>query len=206
MTTPSSDAGAARLSAWQRWELGTLDPRSGQQPDPAAQQAALERARAAAAEAGRRAGYAEGRAAAAAEQARLTRLAETFADQAGSHAQRLADEVLDLALVVARHLVGEALSVRRELVLPVVANALKQLPQSTQRVQIVLNPADVELVRSYIGRESVGERCDLLPDPAIAPGGVRVESEHAEIDATITTRWRRVLAGLGRSDDWLEPA
>lgn len=206
MTTLSSEPATARMSAWQRWELSTLDAHGRRQPDPAAQQAVLEQARASAAGAGRAAGYAEGRAAAAAEQARLARLLDTFADQAGAHSQRLADEVLDLALVVARHLVGEALSVRRELVLPVVANAVKQLPQSTQRVAVVLNPADVDLVRSYIGRESVGERCDLVPDPSIAPGGVRVESEHAEIDATITSRWRRLLAGLGRSDDWLEPA
>lgn len=206
MTTPSSEPASARMSAWQRWELSTLDAPVRQQPDPAAQQAALERARAAAAEAGRAAGYAEGRAAAAAEEARLSRLLETFADQAGAHAQRLADEVLDLALVVARHLVGEALAVRRELVLPVVTNAVKLLPQSTQRVAVVLNPADVELVRSTIGREAIGERCDLVPDASVAPGGVRVESEHAEIDATITSRWRRLLAGLGRSDDWLEPA
>jgi flagellar assembly protein FliH len=39
----------------------------------------------------------------------------------------------------------------------------------------------------------------------VAPGGCRVDTEQCEIDATLPTRWRRLLAGLGRSDDWLEP-
>ena len=46
-------------------------------------------------------------------------------------------------------LVGEALAVRRELVLPVVSAALKQLPQASQQVQVMLNPSDVELVRTF---------------------------------------------------------
>jgi flagellar assembly protein FliH len=197
VTTSSSE-----LSAWQRWELAALDERA--QPSPEAQQAALERARATAAEAGRVAGYRDGMEAALAERARLAALAERLSDHAGVHAQRLADEVLDFAIAVARHLVGEVVSVKRELVLPVVTQALRDLPQTSQRIQIALNPADVELVRSHLGDATSGRTVDLVADPAIAPGGVRVESEQAEIDATLTARWRNVLAGLGRHDDWID--
>lgn len=197
MTTSSSE-----LSAWQRWELAALDERT--QPTPEAQQAALERARAAAAEAGRLAGYRDGMEAAVAERERLSALVEGLSDQAGEHAQRLADEVLDFAIAVARHLVGEVLSVKRELVLPVVTQALRDLPQASQRVQVALNPSDVELVRAHLGPGTPGRTLDLVADAAIAPGGVRVESEQAEIDATLTARWRQVLAGLGRHDDWID--
>jgi flagellar assembly protein FliH len=215
VTTSSSDAATAaragatdllveraRLSAFQRWELASLEPSAeASTPDP--QQ--LAQARAEAERAGREAGYAAGLAAASAERAQLAALLVKLTSAAGDHEQRLVDEVLDLALVLARQLVGEALAVRREFILPIVSAALKQLPQSTQRVEVLLNPSDVEIVRTFLGDGAFGGRCQLLPDASIAPGGCLIETEQSEIDVTIPSRWRRLLAALGRSDDWLEP-
>jgi flagellar assembly protein FliH len=90
-------------------------------------------------------------------------------------------------------------------VLPAVTAALRQLPQSTQRVALRLNPADVALVRERLVADPDGPRVALVADAAIAPGGCQMETEHASIDATPAARWRRLLAGLGRSDDWIEP-
>ena len=118
----------------------------------------------------------------------------------------MVDEVLDLALVIARQLVGEGLSVRREFILPIVSAGLNQLPQSVQRMQLMLNPADMDLVRHFLSSEPASGRCQLIADPTIAPGGCRIETEQCEVDATIPSRWKRLLANLGRSDDWLEPA
>lgn len=191
------------MSAYRRWELAAL---AAPAVDTAAAQAhAAALARATAEREGREAGYAAGLAAADAERARLSVLLAKMSTAAGDHEQRLCDEVLDLALVLARQLVGEALAVRREFILPIVSAALKQLPQSTQRVELMLNPSDVELVRTFLGEGDFAHRCQLLPDASIAPGGCLVETEQSEIDVTIPSRWRRLLAALGRSDDWLEP-
>lgn len=210
MTTSSSElraeaADRGRMSAYQRWELASLAEAVADPPDEARAAQALEAARAAAEVEGRAAGYAAGLAAAGAERAQLAALLAKLGSAAGDHEQRLVDEVLDLALVLARQLVGEALAVRREFILPIVSAALKQLPQSTQRVELMLNPADVEVVRTFLGSGEFASRCRLLPDPSIAPGGCLVETEQSEIDVTIPSRWRRLLAALGRSDDWLEP-
>jgi flagellar assembly protein FliH len=155
---------------------------------------------------GRAAGYAEGLTAAAAERARLTTLLTALGECAAEHEQRLVDEVLDLALVLARQLVGEALAVRREFVLPVVSAALRQLPQSTQTVQIRLNAADAALVRGLLDSHPLGQRSRFVEDASVAPGGCLIETEQCDIDLTVPARWRRLLANLGRSDDWLEPA
>ena len=203
----SSDPGArAKQSAYQRWELASLESQAGATDarggTSGEQQANVERAIIE----GRAAGYAAGIAAAAAERARLVTLLATLAENAGDHEQRLADEVLDLALVLARQLVGEALAVRREFILPVVSAALRQLPQSTQRVEIRLNPAEASLVRSLLESDPLGPRCEVVDDTSIAPGGCRLETEQCDLDVTVPSRWRRLLANLGRSDDWLEPA
>ncbi len=196
-----------QLSAYQRWELASLVSRN-EDADARAQtarEADLADRRAEAVAQGRAAGYAAGMAQATAERERLAALLTTLAAAVADHEQRLVDEVLDLALVLGRQLVGEALAVRRELVLPIVAAALQQLPQSTQRVQLVVNPADLDVVDRHLVGDATHPRCQLLADPLVAPGGCRVETEQCEVDATLPTRWRRLLAGLGRSDDWLEP-
>jgi len=210
VTTPSSDAVPAperpdstKLSAWQRWELGSLDTPSAASASQVAN--ARAEAYAMAQREGHAAGYVAGIAQAASERARLTELIERLSVCAADHEQRLCDEVLDLALVLARQLVGEALSVRREFVLPVVSAALKQLPQSTQRVELFVNPADLALVEAHVSEIETGARCRISGNATIAPGGCKVETEQCEIDMTSPTRWRRLLALLGRSDDWIEP-
>jgi flagellar assembly protein FliH len=198
----------SQQSAWQRWELASLSGESLPSLDPATA-ARLEEERKQAELAARvRAeahaqGYAAGLAAARDEHERLAALLATLADHAGRHEQALADQVLDLALAFARHLVGEALAVHRERVLPVIASGLAQLPQSTQRVELRVHPADLALIRERLPAEPDGPRVTLAADPSIAPGGCQIDTEHASLDATLETRWKRLLASLGRGDDWL---
>jgi flagellar assembly protein FliH len=198
----------SQQSAWQRWELASLGAESEPRLDPAtaarleAERQAAELAAAVRAEAHAQ-GYAAGLAAARDAHERLAALLATLGDHAARHEQKLADEVLDLALALARQLVGGALEVRRELILPIVAAALRQLPQSTQRVQLRVHPSDLALIRERLPAEPDGPRVTLVGDPAIAAGGCQIDTDHASLDATLPTRLQRLLAGLGRADDWL---
>ena len=207
----------AELSAYQRWELASLTEASDILTDAdraAGWNAPGERQAAAAAELAQKdgysTGYATGHAAGIAQaedaRARLAVLLGSITENAGGHVQQLLDEVLDFSLLLARQMVGEALAVRRELVLPVVSAALKELPQMSQSVQLLLNPADLELVRAFLAAEPAPVAPSLLADAAIAPGGCRIVAEQCEVDATVQTRWRRLLANLGCSDEWLAPA
>jgi flagellar assembly protein FliH len=182
------------MSAYRRWELAALAA-------PAADTAAADAHAAAVAHAtaereGREAGYAAGLAAADAERAQLAALLAKMSTAAGDHEQRLCDEVLDLALVLARQLVGEALAVRREFILPIVSAALKQLPQSTQRVELMLNPSDVELVRIFLGDGEFAHRCQLLPDASIAPRRMASCRASADVMASGCCSQSRVLPAM----------
>ena len=199
----------AQQSAWQRWELASLDSEGAVSVDPdvaaraiAEQQAA--RALEDAKDQARVQGFAEGVAQAADRIAALERLIATLGDHAGRHVQQLADEVLDLALVFARQLVGQAVNTRRELVLPIVASALSQLPHATRQISLHLDPADVALVRSVIPADHPGPPLSIVPDPKVGAGGCIVDADQASVDATVASRWRRLLASLGRTDDWLD--
>jgi len=215
MSTPAAEViRKEHLSAYQRWELAALQPSGDHAEGNAVPEAnaerernrELDRLRAAAVNEGRAAGRAEGLASAAADATRLAALLDSLGSTVRDHEQRLADGVLDLALALARQLVGEALAVRRELLLPVISEALAQLPEATQRVRLHLDPSDVELVRMLQDAYPGVEGCQLVPDTNVVPGGFHLETEQCDVDATLPARWKRLTESLGRSYEWLDHA
>jgi flagellar assembly protein FliH len=151
---------------------------------------------------GRAEGLAEGRRAAAAEAARLRALAGSLEQASAALGEQVTEDLLNLALDVSRAMLHGALRVRRELLLPVVREAMCGMPAGA--AQIVLNPADVELVRAHLGEEFRVAGWQIIEDHRVQPGGCRLISPHCEIDATLASRWKRIAAALGREHDWLD--
>lgn len=218
MTVSSEVIPRERLSAWQRWELASLSeathPPEASAPETVPHAADAEPAEVAAAAAavlqaaiddGRAKGYREGRAAAEAEALRLRSIIAALDAHLGRDEQALATEVLDLALLLARRIAAEAIAVRRELLLPIIDAALRQLPHAAQRIQIALHAEDVALVRSHLAGTAAAHY-ELLASPAVAPGGCIVESDACEIDGRFEARWARVVAAMGRTEEWIDAA
>ncbi|HQT00034.1 MAG: flagellar assembly protein FliH [Hydrogenophilales bacterium 16-64-46] len=152
---------------------------------------------------GRAAGLAEGRQLAAEEAARLAALATGFDAQTRQADELISQQVLDLALDLARALLKSALAVKPELVIPLVREAVRTLPAVQQPALLYLNPADVVLVRERIGGELDKTGWQLAEDDSLEAGGCRVETPSNQIDATLGTRWQRLVAALGQQTDWL---
>lgn len=217
-----------QLSAYERWELGSLAEdtdvddwqseeeatereRAEAEAKAAAEEAAAalaaerERVLAEAHEDGHAAGLAEGRAQAQRELERLQQVAAHAESLLGEAAERLAGEMLELALELARQMIRTELKVRREALLPVVREALESLPHASAGAQLAVNPADAELVRAHIGDElEGGGSLRLIEDHRIEPGGCRIVTPSGEVDATLATRWKRLVAALGVEHDWLQ--
>jgi len=200
-------------SAYQRWELASLEPPQAASAtpdtrpavDPAMAQASdVARLHALAAAEGRAAGRAEGLAEAATDVARLHTLLQSLGAALDERDQRIGDAVLDLALVLARQIAGDALAVRRELLLPAISAALAKLPETTQRVRLHLCPGDLDLVRALSDANPEVQVCQLAADASLLAGGFRLETEQCELDATLQSRWHRLASSLGRSYEWLD--
>lgn len=205
----SRPAGLERRTQWQRWTMDTLEPgRSVRTSTGLATVTELEQLHEQASREGRTEGYAQGRAeghaAAAQTAARLEALVGTMESACVALRENIADDVLTLALDIARQVLHEALPVKRDLLLPVVREAMQGLPAASQGAQIQLNPADVELVRAHFGEELRINSWQIVEDHRIQPGGCRLASPNGEVDATLPTRWKRVLATLGRDNAWIE--
>ncbi|MBR0564531.1 flagellar assembly protein FliH [Azoarcus sp. L1K30] len=154
--------------------------------------------------AGYDAGYAEGKARAEAEAARLRELADEL-DQAMERIDdEVADELLALSIEIARQVLQHTLAAHPDRVLDTIRAALQQLPQT--HAQIRLHPDDLALAREQLGEQVGHGNHRLVEDATIARGGCRVEASGAQIDATMETRWRRVLESLGKEDaEWTPP-
>lgn len=190
----ASDAG------YQPWQFASFNAPRAISPPTAAD---VERVQQQAREEGYAAGYREGRAVAESEAQRLRAVIDGVQGDLAALDQTVADELLGLALQIARRVVGEALRLKPELVLPVVRDAVRCLPEFEQPVRVVLNPSDAALVTAHCAGEIDAGGWQIVSDATIARGGCRLKSATTAIDATLPSRWESVLAALGQNDEWL---
>jgi flagellar assembly protein FliH len=157
---------------------------------------------------GHAAGYEEGlalgRAEAAEELEHLRQLATTFGDAVTQADEAISNDVLELALHLARGMVRTAFDVKPDLILPVVREAIDYLPNLQQPALLMLHPEDALVVRSSIGHELDKNGWRIVEDESIALGGCRVDTASNQIDAQIAARWQRLTHALGKNIDWLE--
>lgn len=157
-------------------------------------------------------GYREG--IEAGQQAMATTVAETtayFAELVGNlqkslaHLdQHVADQVLSLALEVAAQVLRGAINTQPELLLPVIREALTALPLHHAHVVVRLNSADAKLIREQIGEQLSQTGAQIVDDPEVSPGGCLLVAGASEVDATIETRWKRVLESIGTNpSEWM---
>ena len=196
----------SRLTAWERWELASFDADApmaangdGSSPVTVDRQE-LERLREEARQEGYNTGYAAGQVAAQEEASRLAHAAASLDEALAEFDQQVADELLALAMEIARQVVRDEISARPDVIVKVVHEALSQLPH--QHATIFLHPDDASLVRSYAGDALTHAGHRLLEDARLSPGDCILESGSSQSDATLATRWRRVIETLGMSSAW----
>lgn len=205
-----------QLSAYQRWEMASFGddrPNTQQNAAAAAKQAAEEIAQqreqarregyALGLEEGRAAGLEQGRAEAKREATRMRQMAEAFRSEVARADESIANDMLDLALDLAKAMLKTALKARPELVLPIVGEAIRYLPSVQQPALLVLNPLDVPIVVEHMKDELDKAGWRIAEDPQVERGGCRVETASNQVDANAPTRWQRIADALGKQADWL---
>ena len=103
-------------------------------------------------------------------------------------------DAVDLALRIAEQAVGAAIAADPELVVEAVRGALRRLVER-DRVLILVNPDDLELVRDHVARlvSELGgiEHCEVQAERRVRPGGAIVRTTEGEVDATLETKLAR---------------
>jgi len=153
-------------------------------------------------------GYLEGQAQARAENAGVVAQVRSLAQAAEREQQRLLaqmePQLVDLALTVARKVVGEGLRLQPDLVTEVVARAIAEAQGSGHHL-IRLHPLDVQLLEPYLPRAAIeagGQEWDVVPDDSLGRGDCLIETAFGVVDACIETQFRELAHLLrGRRAD-----
>lgn len=230
---PSAATPKVSLTAWQRWEMASVEQALPPDPaDAAAQEpvlapfepvllideAELTRLRLQAQETGKTEGYAlgfaqgqtEGHAAGlAAMQAQgeqLLALALALPAALRVAESSVADELLALALDMAKQVLGQALTADPQALLPLVHELLQAEPALTGSPQLLLHPDDAALVKEHLADDLKNAGWRIRVDAHITRGGCRVLASGGERDASLETRWERVAATLARTPPTTPPA
>ncbi len=220
---PAPDAKLSQ-TAWQRWEMASLaqtlpaqtapadEPEAGPiEPDLLIDEAELTELRFQAQKAGEAEGreqghaqglvegHAAGLAAAQAQAAQLQTLALALPAALQLAQSSIADDLLALALDIARQVLGQALAAEPQAILAVVHELLHAEPSLSGAPQLLLHPDDAALVKELLADDLKAAGWRIRTDAQIARGGCRVTAHSGERDATVQARWERVSAALARS-------
>ena len=176
-----------RSAAYRPWQLRSLEGGGNKQAREAQDAERIKSINQQAYRQGYDAGYAQGSARAADEAARLAQLVETIRQETTGLEQRIAEDLVKLALTLARTLVREAVA---------------EVPPFSRGTRVRLNPDDAALLGAHLSQE-LGGNWNVVEDANILRGGCRIETPTGEIDATLETRWQKLSAALAQDHEWI---
>jgi flagellar assembly protein FliH len=196
------DARAA--AAVGRWEVPAVDSspaealrgaaKTGAHLLTAAQLEALERqVKDEAKQRGYEEGLAAGKAEVAARIARLDALAAAFTHPFQGLERAVEDEIVGLAVTLARHLVQREIEHDPKILHAAVADCLAVLATNAREVTLYFNPDDAALVRAE-WPAGVEQRFKIATDPKLGRGDLRLASSSTLVDGTIAARCAEIVA------------
>jgi flagellar assembly protein FliH len=107
---------------------------------------------------------------------------------------------------LARCIVGEALAICPETVLEAVHVALNHEPAPSGTVRLLVHPDDMTLILEHVGDELTRLGWLIRTDNTLDRGGCRLVAQSGDIDATLKTRWHRLMDRLKLPVDFVKKA
>jgi len=163
---------------------------------------------------GYEAGLAEGKAAGAAiareaAEAKALRYGALISNMEAALAdleQSVAEQLLALGIEIAGQVTRGSIAANTEILLPIIREAIASLPLHHAHLTLRLNPADAEHIRPQLAEQFAQTSTQIVEDREISPGGCLLHAGTSEVDASIETRWKRVLESIGTEPQkWLTP-
>jgi flagellar assembly protein FliH len=144
---------------------------------------------------------------------RLEAIVAQLAEPIAALDRRVEEAVASLALEVARCVIGGEVSRSRDYLARLIREAIAKVPVEMGTPRVVLNPADLDLVRA-LAPDIEGSTASLIGDESIEPGGCLVVADGDEapirdrrwkpragegvsqVNLTLSSRWREVMLAL----------
>ncbi len=216
----SNNVPKGELSAFQRWEMASFDEKQpahvaeplvvAQLSDEDAEQAresarlegyarGYEEAYALGLQEGKHDGFAESAADMAAQVSSLAQLSHSLAEQIANASAHMGQDLLTLAIDLAQAMTRHKFDIDPEIILPIVREAIEQLPALQQSAQLIVHPDDALIIKNQMGGELEKNGWRIIADSHIQRGGCKLESPQNLLDATVATRWQRLTDALTKN-------
>lgn len=137
-------------------------------------------------------GLAAGKAEVASRIARLEALAAAFTHPFQGLEQAVENEIVGLAIQLARHLVRREIEHDPAVLHTAVADCLAVLATTVRDITLYFHPDDAALVRAE--GKGAEQRFKVASDPALGRGDLRLASESSLVDGTLTARCAEIVA------------
>lgn len=145
---------------------------------------------------GKNDGFAESKAEMDAQIADLRQISTNMSEQIRKANLSIGDDLLNLAIELAQAMTKSIMEIDRNLINPIVRDAIEKIPSIQQPAQLSLHPDDATIIRNNMGEELDKAGWRIMLDPHMQRGGCKLETAHNLLDATIDTRWQLLTDAL----------
>lgn len=136
------------------------------------------------------------------ERQSLVKVMRNFSDALEKSDELIADDVLSLALDIAKAMLKTKINVDPTTILPVVMDAIHYLPHVQKPARITVHHEDAQILRQYLAEELESQHWVVQEDVNIERGGCLVETGANQIDATNEVRWKRISEAFSKQNLW----
>lgn len=132
----------------------------------------------------------------------IAELIQTLERQLQQAEQTLANGVVDLACEVARQVLRRELRLDPKALLPAIQDGMSCLLDESKTIGIRLNPQTLTELEKDLKQQTGLRSVKLVADSQLDLSDCRLECEGQVVDASLASRWHRVIAQLGLNSSW----
>jgi len=135
--------------------------------------------------------------------ARLLEIANNFRQQLLLSDKLISEDILDLAMDIAKAMLKTALPVRKDFMLALISDIIRGSYGEQSSARLHLNPADADWIKKEFAEPLADLNWQIVANAQLEQGECLLETATAQIDASLATRWKRIALALGKESEWL---
>lgn len=153
-------------------------------------------------EAGMKEALETGRAQTEAEAQRLAGLLDSCSEALHEVEAETGQALIRLAISISQQVIRSTLAIEPEKILETLHDILHLDGGQDGLLRLRVHPDDLGLIQEHLAGDPAARHWRLQADAGIERGGCLAETALGSIDATLQTRWQRVVGALGHNLPW----
>ena len=126
---------------------------------------------------------------------RMARAIEEMSGMRQRFRQEAEEDVVKLALAIARRILHRELTVAPEALLGLVKAALEKI-EAREVHTVRIRPEDAPMVKQFLGKLGLPQRVEVVSDPGLERGAAIFDSSRGALDASVETQLSEIERGL----------